>query len=76
MSEIRVTEKGISINDKEETVPRFHFFHKWTEWKKVREGNLSVWSIIGQTDIVTARYIDQERSCIVCGKIQAREVRI
>jgi hypothetical protein len=71
VSELRVTEKGIAIEDGVRVVSRWHWLHRWTEWQTVREGEIGH----VRTNAILYHFKDQERHCAVCNKLEARHIR-
>lgn len=59
---------------------RLHFFHDWTEWKKTSEGVINKETYgpsgenLGKKEI--GNYVDQQRKCKTCGKIQMSKEKI
>jgi|HubBroStandDraft_4_1064222.scaffolds.fasta_scaffold359558_2 hypothetical protein len=68
MPELIVTEKGIKVSDE---TPRGQcwIFHKWNRWETIAQGMYSR----PESKTYTARFIEQKRECLRCGKIQMRE---
>lgn len=77
MPELKISEKGISIREGGGISGLHGFFHlftaRWTQWQTVRSGEITNRVFTGY---VKAHFKDEERRCTVCGKLEAREVRV
>ena len=73
MDRLQITEKGISLHGDEKIVPRFHWFHRWTEWVTVSEGNLV--NRCGDHMRLLGSFKRQERHCVVYGKLAMRKLQ-
>ena len=50
---------------------KFHFFHNWTEWQIIEQGKL----IDDNMKYPIGYYIEQQRYCIICQKMELRMQR-